>query len=308
MATITIEVEQLKDLLRETVDEALEGRFNDVLKDVSWRMRQLYGKDSGIPAEGLNLATHILTGYTISANTPTSGSIAWSDLHVVYKGTDYGPFAGNTALTYVWFDEDHPSQKIQMSNTKPTLGPDDAILFVNNGGTPVEVLKSQLQHGALLIDGTVNTSEIADSAIVANKILNGAISESKLGSNAVTAAKIASGAVENSKLANNAVDANKLANGAVTETKIDSNAVTSGKIATGAVESTKLADSAVTDAKLANNAVTTSKIANSAVDSNKLANSAVTAGKIADGAVGGAKITPGGIDTTKLNLFSHLLH
>lgn len=253
--------------LRTEIKSVLREELGDLLDDVAWRIRHLTDLADKVSAERMNLNTHMLTGYIVLSDSPVAGSIEWDDLYVVYQGTQYGPFAGDTTDKYVWFDQDHPTDKIQTSNAKPTLTPDDAILFVNNNGTVVEVLKSQLIDGALLIDGTVDSSELADAAVVASKIFDGAI----------------------------------------TSTKIDDGAVVAGKIASGAVTSTELDDGAVTEPKIGSGAVTTAKIGSGAVGSSQLADGAVETAKIADGAVGGAKITDGGVNTSKLNTLMHML-
>ena len=303
--------------LRSEVKAILQDELKDLLEDAAWRIHQAWDHRQ-VPAEALNLHQHLLTGYTLANNTPVAGSISWTDLHIVYQGTDYGPFTGDTADMYVWFDHDHVTDKIQTSNTKPTISKDDAIIFVNEGGVAYEPMKSQLQHGALIVDGSVHEGEIASNAIVASKILDGAVGTGKLASgavddtkladNAVTSTKINGGAVTNAKLGNGAVDDTKLASGAVTNVKIADGAVETAKLDDGAVSTTKLGDTAVTEAKLANNAVTGGKIADGAIVSNKLDDGAVTSGKIANGAVGDAQVGPGSIGSSKLNIFQHLLY
>lgn len=293
--------------LRETIRDILSEEFQAVLDDASWRVHQAWDH-SKIPAEALNLNHHLLTGYTVTNNSPSGGSIAWSDLHVVYNGTDYGPFSGNTANKYVWFDQDHSTNKIQTSNTKPALTTADAILFVNNSGTAIELLKSQLIHGAVLIDGTVNTSELADAAITANKILSGAVGSTQLGTGAVTTAKIVSGAVTATELGTGAVTTAKIASGAVTSTELGTAAVTSGKIAANAVGSAEIANDAVGTSEISTGAVASDELASNAVTSVKIQDDAVTTAKIAAGAVTSTEILNGTIDTAKLNIFNHLLY
>lgn len=246
--------------IRSEIRSVLKEELGHVLDDVAWRIRHLTDLADKVSAESLNLNVHMLTGYTVTSDDPVAGSISWSDLYVVYQGTQYGPFAGDTAMKYVWFDADHATDKIQESNTKPTLTADDAILFVNNEGTVVEVLKSQLIDGALLIDGTVNSGELADAAITATKIFDGAVTSTKIDDGAVTNTKIGSGAVDTANIAAGAVTSTEIDTGAVTETKIATDAVTNAKIASGAVGSTELQDGAVGSAKITNGSVSTSKL------------------------------------------------
>lgn len=292
--------------IRATIREVLEEELHELLRDVSWRMRQLY--DHGqVPAEGLNLTSHMLTGYTVTSNSPSAGHIAWSDVNVVYQGTAYGPFSGDTDDKYVWFDEDHHTNKIQTSNTKPMLGPADAILFVNNDGQVVEVLKSQLVAGSLIIDGTVNSAELADAAVTGAKILNGAVGSTKIQDDAVVTSKLSDDAVSSSKLQSNSVTTTKIENSAVSSTKIQNNAVGSSKISSNAVTESKIDDNAVSGGKIQNNAVGSSKLQNSSVTNAKLANDSVDSSKIQAGAVGDSQVQAGSLNAGKLNLLQHLI-
>lgn len=116
---------------------------------------------TGVPretvhAEDLNLGFAVIDGYTLTANSPSNGSIAWSNLHVVLEGIDYTINPGNTALKYVWFVKPATyvvgtdTVTLQTSNTLPTLGPKDALIFINNvvGGmsTPISVLESSVVY------------------------------------------------------------------------------------------------------------------------------------------------------------------
>lgn len=242
------------------VERVLAEKLGHLLDDVSWRLKHFYELADKIPAEGLNLQQHLLTGYTLTNNSPSPGYIAWTDLHVVYQGQDFGPFSGDTNLRYTWFDYDNATSKIQSSDTKPTLEKDDVLLFINDNGIGTVVPGSSQVHGAAIKGGTVDSGEIKDSAIIASKILDGAVT--------------------NTKIANNAVDANKLANNAVTASKIANNAVTTDKIQNGAVSGLKIAGGAVDDTHIAQNAVNAAHIADAAVVAQKLAAGAVSADKL----------------------------
>lgn len=262
--------------LSQQVKNIVYDEMHHVLADIEFRVKQAYDVEnrhqvSGqVYAEDLHLQKHQLTGYTVTANTPTAGSIAWASLHVVYNGTDYAITDGNTASKYVWFDPaaTNGTTTLQTSNTKPdlTAKPDAALLFVNNGGTPVDVVKSTMPVA------------VADGAIDTGAIIAGA------------------------------VDSGALASGAVTSGKIGTGAVTSTAIASGAVGSTAIASGAVGTTQLAASAVDSSKIASGAVGTTQLASGAVTSTNIASGAVGSAQLTTGSVTAAKLNTLQHLLY
>ena len=313
---VSVSTESTPDLAQQ-VRNVVYNEMSHFLSDIEFRVKQAYdveNRQGGIGhkvyAEDLNLQKHQVTGYTITANSPTAGSVAWASVHVVYNGTDYAITDGNTANKYIWFDPaaTNGTTTLQSSNTKPdlTAKPDAALLFVNNGGTPVDVLKSSMPVA------------LANGAVDSSSILSGAVGSGALASGAVTSTAIASGAVGSGALASGAVTSTAIASGAVGSTQLGSNAVTSGKIASGAVDSTSLASGAVTSTAIASGAVGTSALAANAVDSTKiaggavgttqLASGAVTATNIASGAVGAAQITTGSITASKLNTLQHLLY
>lgn len=108
---------------------------------------------TGIPrqtvhAEDLNVNFHMIDGYNLTANSPGAGSIAWANLHVVLAGVDYTITDGNTALKYTWFVKpgSGTSATLSSSNTMPTLAAGDALIFINNAGTPISVLESSVAY------------------------------------------------------------------------------------------------------------------------------------------------------------------
>jgi hypothetical protein len=153
--------------------------------------------------------------------------------------------------------------------------------------------------------GTVNTAQIADDAITADKIGNAAVETAHLANLAVDATKIGNAAVTTAKLANLAVTDAILAAGAVITTKIADDAITSPKIIAGAITTAKIAAGAVTANEIAANTIlagniaagqiTTAKIAAGAVTANEIAANTIVAGNIAAGTITGAKIAAGTI-------------
>jgi hypothetical protein len=98
-----------------------------------------------------------------------------------------------------------------------------------------------------------------------------------------------------------AVTADKLAPGVGGSSTIANNSVTTAKIVNGNVTTAKIADGNVTTAKIADGNVTTAKIADGDVNAVKLDTSSVTTAKIADGNVTTAKIADGNVTNAKIN-------
>lgn len=121
---------------------------------------------TGVPretvhAEDLNIGKHLIDGYTMTANSPANGSIAWANLHVVLLGVDYTITDGNTANKYAWFIKpgSGTSATLQTGNTLPVLGPNDALIFVNNGGTPISALETSVSYA--VGPGVIGNAQLA---------------------------------------------------------------------------------------------------------------------------------------------------
>lgn len=111
----------------------------------------------------------------------------------------------------------------------------DPLAFTQFGaGTNYSADGSTLQLSGTtfsILNGGVNTTQLADNAVTTAKILDANVTAGKLASDSVTTAKI--------------LDAN------VTAAKLASDSVTTAKILDGNVTTAKIADANVTDAKLA---------------------------------------------------------
>lgn len=155
----------------------MHDEFSHFLSDVELRVAQAYDvarRDTGsasstVYTEDLNLQNHLITGYTMTANSPGAGSIAWSSVHIVHAGVDYTIADGNTALRYTWFVKpgSGTTATLQSSNTKPTLTVNDCLVFVNVNGTPTNALTTSLP--VALADGAVDSASILNGAVTATK-------------------------------------------------------------------------------------------------------------------------------------------
>lgn len=145
-----------------------------------------------------------------------------------------------------------------------------------------------------LLDGSLSTAMLANSAVTTDKIGGEQITNAKLGAGSVNAAKIENGAILDTKLATGAVTNPKLAGNAITTDKIADGNVTTADLADDAVTSAKIADNAITSADIADGTVATADLANGAVTNAKLANGSVDLGKLV-AAIGEALCPPGTI-------------
>jgi hypothetical protein len=170
----------------------------------------------------------------------------------------------------------------------------DSKLYRHNGTAFVAGIAAADLSGQVgstqIADGAIVTDKLAANAITAGKIEVGAIGTNQLAADAVTASKIAAESITTPKLAASAVSADKVAANAITSDKLAANSVTAGKLDAGAV----------TADKLAANSVTAEKLNAGAVTADKLAANSVTAGKISAGAIGTSQLQANAVTADKI--------
>lgn len=161
--------------------EALREEMRAAVADIEFRLKQQYelmrradgGAMDSVYVEDLNDGKHRATGYTVTSNSPSAGHIAWASLHIVFLGVDWTIADGNTLtggpFKYIYFIKpgSGTTATLQMSNTLPSLGPNDALIFVNNAGVPTSVLESSIP-AAVGNNSVVNTS-IVDGSVTSTK-------------------------------------------------------------------------------------------------------------------------------------------
>ena len=219
--------------LDKRIENILHDKLAHFLTDIDFRIKQAYevvGRAANgavvqgkVYAEDLNLiGRHLITGYTVTNDSPAVGSIAWSDLHMVYNGTNYDIAAGNTALKYAWWSSTTTPLALQTSNTKPVLVAGEVLLFMNAAGKAKIMLSdTNSSMPQLLSDGAVDTGSILANAVTGTQILGNAITANKIADNAISRAGMLTGnVVTNSAVAPNAITGTEILAGAVGPTKL----------------------------------------------------------------------------------------
>lgn len=117
--------------------------------------------------------------YSILNNSPVMGSISWSGIHVAYDGESYTIADGNTTQRYVYWLLSSPNV-FQTGNIQPSLGLDDALIFVNNNGVAINVVSSTITDGSVIAANSVTADQLAANSVTAAKIQAGAITAEKL--------------------------------------------------------------------------------------------------------------------------------
>ena len=248
---------EVRTVLNEELREMLTAHANDY----EWRYKQardLYKemgvREDGRPAlrvvdqdqrqltaEDFNDLTHRLTGYTINngtngtpAGTSTANTISWATLHIIYAGVDYTVADGvNVALKYIYFtlasvvstSATTGTVTLASSATKPTLGKDDIMVFLNGGPTGgTTIVSASDGHGSL-------PAALADNTVDSGALINGAASGAKVG--AILSSSIGTGIINsNLQFSAGVIDNNALGSLAVTGAKVAAGTLAAGKLNT----------------------------------------------------------------------------
>jgi hypothetical protein len=157
--------------------EEMRTEMRAAVADIEFRLRQQYelmrradgGAMDHVYVEDIDDGKHRITGYTVTANSPIAGSIAWASLHIVFLGVDWTIADGSTALKYTYFIKpgSGTTATLQSSNTQPVLSANDALIFVNNAGVPVSATETSVPPA--VGPGSVGTSQIVDGAVTSTK-------------------------------------------------------------------------------------------------------------------------------------------
>jgi hypothetical protein len=157
--------------------QALRAEVDAKVADMEWRLAQVYEQKlrmltGGAPVdmvtvEDINDGVHRLTGYTLTQNSPVGGG-TWASLHIVLKGVDFTIADGSitSANKYAWFvrstavvNGSTGTATLVVGNSVPVLAPDDALIFVNNGGVITSALEASMP--AALPAGIVTNASLA---------------------------------------------------------------------------------------------------------------------------------------------------
>lgn len=212
------------------VRDLIHAEVGHYLTDIEWRYKQARDllAEVGAPAatglrqltaEDMNVMRHQLTGYTVTNNVnatgvATPGSIRWQALHIVYSGVDYTITDGATSLKYTYFVKPASGTSLALtsSDTKPTLGPDDLLVFINNSGTAVvSATDGSASLPTAVANNAVDNLGLADNAVSGSKIADNGIGAGKIGSGAINnSLMFMSKVINNSAMGNSAVTAQNL--------------------------------------------------------------------------------------------------
>lgn len=149
-------------------------------------------------------------------------------------------------------------------------------------------------------DGNITTPKIADRAVTAEKLADQSVTSDKIKDSSVGNSKLSPASVSYDKIADAAVITEKLADRAVTTEKVEEKAVTNPKLGDQSVDSRVLREANVLSKHLANESVTTDKLASGSVTKDKLSDASVDTPKVKDESITNPKLSPGAVSTDKI--------
>lgn len=144
-------------------------------------------------------------------NTPSTGEIEWKSVHISYMGNVYTIPDGYTNAIYTYWLYASPNQ-FQFSNTFPTIGDNDVVVFLNKNGIHATVPNTTIVDGSLIVPESIMTNALAANSVTATQLAAGSVTANAVAANAIGANAIAS----------NAITTDKIAIGAITTDSIDS--------------------------------------------------------------------------------------
>ena len=257
-----------------------------------------------VTADKMNERDHTLNqGFTLTNDSPSAGSVAWSGLVIYHQGNSYTITDGSTADKYIYWDKSLSTTTLQSSGTYPNLDDEDLFVFINKSGTGLTLPGATTVDGDVIIPGTLAADRIVANSITAAQIAAGTITAAEISSNTITANEIAAGTITAVEIAANTITANEIAANTITGAEIAAGSISASDavFAAAAIVTADIANLAVTTAKIADANITAVKIGSAAVTNAKIQDAAVTTAKINDLAVTTAKIASAAITNAKIN-------
>jgi hypothetical protein len=231
----------------------------------------------------------------------TSAKVAAGNYNIDISGVAN---SANTATSADTVASTAGSSLITAINAGTTLGTIAANRLPANVGTTIETaeIADSAVTSAKIADATIATADIADSAVTSAKIADATIANADIAALAITPAKVAAGTYSIT-----AATANTITNDATAGDSVINainNPLTTGIISASrlpggssflgnSIGTSEIEDSAVTSAKIADATITTADIADSAVTSAKIADATIATGDIANLAITPAKVATG---------------
>jgi hypothetical protein len=136
----------------------------------------------------------------------------------------------------------------------PALAISCLALFLALVGTAFAAPKLMVRS-AQIVDSTVRTVDLRDSAVNSAKIADTTVTADDLGTDSVNTDEIAKDAVKSDEIAKDAVNTDEIADNAVTSSEVAADSLTAGDLASNSVTSLEIADQTINSNDIGANAV-----------------------------------------------------
>jgi hypothetical protein len=126
---------------------------------------------------------------TLTANSPSSGYIAWTSFSIRYGTVSVTIPAGNTnkRFAYWLWNNGSPAAALVYADVLPALTADDLLVFVNRGGIPVNVTNANVVEGSIIATDSIIGTSIQANTVDASKLLADTITSREIATDAITA-------------------------------------------------------------------------------------------------------------------------
>lgn len=151
-----------------------------------------------------------------------------------------------------------------------------------------------------IIDGQVNTQDLAVGAVGSAQIQADAVDGVKVLDGSLTGVDIQDGSIGSADIAPGAIGTNQLSDGAVTGVKVQAGSITGAHIQDGAVGAADVAPGVIGTAHLSNDSVTGAKVLDGSLTGADVQDGSIGSGDIATGAVGTAHLSDGAVTGAKV--------
>ncbi len=113
-----------------------------------------------VTAKAFNLSEHGVAS-TFSSNTPATGSVAWSDVNVVFMGRVYPITDGETTKKIIWWDYTYPTV-FQTTDSAPAGfdGFYDLVIGYNNAGAFVRCWQASGIYGSIIVANSITVDKL----------------------------------------------------------------------------------------------------------------------------------------------------
>lgn len=126
---------------------------------------------NSLDADKVSFTAPTISGLTFTNNSPSGGSVDWTDFKLTYQGTTYAVAAGNTASKYVYWKKSTSTTVLQTSATIPANGPDIFVVCMNSAGTAIQMNFTPFIYADYIFVGSLDAITVSTGALTVTGLL-----------------------------------------------------------------------------------------------------------------------------------------